>query len=70
MIKLGPLLMFLWLFCRFLSLIAIDKKNQHSLSSSRDQRSERRIFEKWYATAFYFVVSGSEALYSVHSPVI
>ena len=74
MIKLGPLQTSFWLFCRFLSLIAIDKKKQYLLCSeavySRDQRSERHIFERRYATAFHFVVSRSEALYSAHSPVI
>ena len=50
------------------------KRRQYSLCSeavsSRDQRSEWHIFERRYATAFHFVVSGGEALSSAHSPVI
>ena len=49
------------------------QKKHYSLCSeavsSRDLQSERHIFERRYATAFHFVVSGSEALYSAHSPV-
>ena len=74
MFKLVPLLISFCLFCFFLSLIAIDKKNsvQFFLKavSSRHTWSERHIFERRYACAFHFVFSGSEALYSAHSPVI
>ena len=73
MIKLVPLLISFCLFCRFLPLIAIDKKKQFSLCSeaffSRDPWSEQHIFRRRYASAFHFVVSSSEALYSAHSPV-
>ena len=65
----------LFCFCSFpFAYCSRQKRKQYSLCSeavsSRDQRSEWHIFERRYATAFHFVVSGGEALYSAHSPVI
>ena len=65
----------LFCFCSFpFAYCSRQKRKQYSLCSeavsSRDQRSERHIFERRCATAFHFVVSGSKALSSAHSPVI